>query len=761
MAEIPKFTGNPVYNQPIGVVTPMRDTSGETLSNIGQKLFEYDYAKKYAVEEAKGKSFAKYASFGQDEKGNITPIEIPEDFSKVARQNAVPEAEKRFLEKLTVDAQSRANVLHATYGERAGYNYKEFGAQWKAYSEETIKRLASDPDTAKYAGVLAQALSSEGETHGAKLYADRMGLEHKQGFNSAVSILTSASQNIRAKVRLGLADYEELPNGEEGLVAQADSQREDMLEVINGLQNRFPTLANREVIQKLRDDVNQGHFLGRLDVVASKLIQNIQDNYNPYTQDIPIGNIMQSAQTAIRTGNMDNITNPEHRNILEAVGLDKVIASDGFSEVQDKLASSFDSVENNIVAQTKANKDSLLRGAYSRLAASGAPLSANAGDHILKTGKYAIGTPQDLLNNLGAILTGDRNAPEYQVLMGNGQLPKSVTDALAPDMIEGWLAQNSDNPMASVMLRNFFKQATQRMRGGRLVYNSRGIPDDTIMFFETLDAVANTTLFKDFTPADIMAKRAERERDPLAGETVKTRMAQHMRVDGKQPTTLDFVRDATGSTDAAVNLHFARYSDDLVYTFGAERAAEIIKNSVDKVFQKSDYMALEGGQRTYTRFSPEQHYNRDGELDIILGAAQTALKQSSTGKTLKMGSTAFFAPTTGTRPIDGVPTNLPSYRIVDRNGKVILDNNMKPIVIGPQAVLQARGAITQKQIQAELEAANAARAAYLSSTNQLGQKKIQPLGSTAVQKGDRELRKKINDLLDTQREKARQLAGQK
>jgi len=757
MAEIPKFTGNPVYNEPIGVVTPMRDTSGETLANIGQKLFEYDYAKKYAVEEAKGKSFAQYASFGQDEKGNVTPIEIPEDFSKVARQNAVPEAEKRFLEKLTIDAQSRANVLHATHGEKAGYNYKEFSAQWKAYSEETLKRLASDPDTAKYAGVLAQSLSSEGETHYNKLFSDRLGVEHKAAFVNRVQILESAISNQRAMVGLQSKDYE----SGDVVGDDADYNRNNILEIIDGLVEDFPTLAEREMMQKLKDDVNQGHFLGKLDNVASALIQNIGDNYNPYTQDIPIGNIMQSAQTAIRTGNMDNITNPEHRSILEAVGLSEVIASDGFGDVQDKLASSFDSVENNIVAQTKANKDSLLRGAYSRLASSGAPLSANAGDHILKTGKYAIGTPQDLLNNLGAILTGDRNAPEYQVLMGNGQLPKSVTDALAPDMIEGWLAQNSDNPMASVMLRNFVKQSTQRMRGGRLVYNSRGIPDDTIMFFETLDSIANTTLFEDFTPKDILARKAERERDPLAEETVKKRMAQHMRVDGKQPTVLDFVRDATGSTDAAVNIHFARYAADLIYTFDAPRAATIIANSVDKVFQKSEYMALEGGQRTYTRFAPEQHYNRDGEMDIILGAAQTALKQSSTGKALKMGSTAFFAPTTGTRPIKGVPTNLPSYRIVDRNGKVILDNNMKPIVVGPQAVLNARGAVTQKQIKAELEAANAARAAYLTGTNRLGEKKIQPMGSTDRSVGMKKTYASINKQLDAQRERARQLAGQK
>lgn len=753
MAEIPKFTGNPVYNEPIGVVTPMRDTSGETLANIGQKLFEYDYAKKYAAEELKGTQFGKTAAFGKDKNGNVTPVEIPENFSKVARQNAVPEADKRFIERLTLDAQKHASVLHAQHDQTK--DYKAFGEKWKAYSEETLKRLGSDPSLAKYQSVLAQAMDAEGFTHGSKLYADRLGVEHKAAFVNRVQILESAIANQRAMVGLQSKDYE----SGDVVGDDADYNRNNILEIIDGLVEDFPTLAERQMMQKLKDDVNQGHFLGKLDNVASALIQNIGDNYNPYTQDIPIGNVMQSAQTAIRTGNMDNITNPEHRSILEAVGLSEVIASDGFGDVQDKLASSFDSVENNIVAQTKANKDSLLRGAYSRLAASGAPLSANAGDHILKTGSYAIGTPQDLLNNLGAILTGDRNAPEYQVLMGNGQLPKSVTDALAPDMIEGWLAQNSDNPMASVMLRNFVKQSTQRMRGGRLVYNSRGIPDDTIMFFETLDAVANTTLFKDFSPADILAKKAERERDSLAQETVKTRMAQHMRVEGKQPTTLDFVRDATGSTDAAVNLHFARYSDDLVYTFGAARAAEIIANSVDKVFQKSEYMALEGGQRTYTRFAPEQHYNRDGEMDIILGAAQTALKQSSTGKTLKMGSTAFFAPTTGTRPIDGVPTNLPSYRIVDRNGKVILDNNMKPIVVGPQAVLNARGAITKEQIKAELEASNAARAAYLTGTNQLGQVKPRIAGGKTA--SIKNVSRSINQLLDAQRERARQLAGQK
>jgi hypothetical protein len=752
MAEIPKFTGNPVYNEPIGVVTPMRDTSGETLSNIGKKLFEYDYAKKYAAEELKGTQFGQTAAFGKDKDGKVMPVEIPENFSKVARQNAVPEADKRFIERLTLDAQKHASVLHAQHDQTK--DYKAFGDKWKAYSEETLKRLGSDPSLAKYQSVLAQAMDAEGFTHGSKLYADRLGVEHKAAFVNRVQILESAISNQRAMVGLQSKDYE----SGDVVGDNADYNKDNILEIIDGLVEDFPTLAEREMMQKLKNDVKQNHFLGKLDNVASALIQNIGDNYNQYTQDIPIGNIMQSAQTAIRTGNMDNITNPEHRDILEAVGLDKVIASDGFGDVQDKLASSFDSVENNIVAQTKANRDSLLRGAYSRLAASGAPLSANAGDHILKTGKYAVGTPQDVLNNLGAMLSDD-GSPEQAVLMGNGQLPKSVTDALAPDMIEGWLAQNSDNPMASVMLRNFVKQSTQRMRGGRLVYNSRGIPDDTIMFFETLDAVANTTLFKDFTPADIMAKRAERERDPLAQETVKKRMAEHFGDAGKNPTTLDFVRDATGSTDAAVNLHFARYSDDLVYTFGAARAAEIIANSVDKVFQKSDYMALEGGQRTYTRFAPEHHYNRDGEMDIILGAAQTALKQNSTGKTLKMGSTAFFAPTTGTRPIKGVPTNLPSYRIVDRNNKVILDNNMKPIVVTPQVVLQARGAITQKQIQAELEAANAARAAYLTGTNQLGQVKPRIAGGKASSLGNTS--RSINKLLDTQREKARQLAGQK
>jgi hypothetical protein len=304
MAEIPKFTGNPVYNEPIGVVTPMRDTSGETLANIGQKLFEYDYAKKYAAEETKGTQFGKTAAFGKDKDGNVTPVEIPENFSKVARQNAVPEADKRFIERLTLDAQKHASVLHAQHDQTK--DYKSFGAKWKAYSEETLKRLGSDPSLAKYQSVLAQAMDAEGFTHGSKLYADRLGVEHKAAFVNRVQILESAIANQRAMVGLQSKDYE----SGDVVGDDADYNRNNILEIIDGLVEDFPTLAEREMMQKLKDGVNQGHFLGKLDNVASALIQNIGDNYNPYTQDIPIGNIMQSAQTAIRTGNMDNITNP-------------------------------------------------------------------------------------------------------------------------------------------------------------------------------------------------------------------------------------------------------------------------------------------------------------------------------------------------------------------------------------------------------------------------------------------------------------------
>jgi hypothetical protein len=139
-------------------------------------------------------------------------------------------------------------------------------------------------------------------------------------------------------------------------------------------------------------------------------------------------------------------------------------------------------------------------------------------------------------------------------------------------------------------------------------------------------------------------------------------------------------------------------------------------------------MARDAGQKTYTRFAPEQHYNRDGEMDIILGAAQTALKQSSTGKNLEVGKTAFFAPTAGTRPVRTasgklVPTNLPSYRIVDRNGKVILDNNMKPIVVTPQSVYQARGLKTAEEFAAFNKEANAARADLMESTDSIGRQK--------------------------------------
>ena len=758
MAEIPKFKGTPVYNQPIGVVQPMRDTSGEAFQRIGQALFEHDYAKVYAAEETKGKAFGAAAAFGKAKDGGLGPIEIPETFSKVARQNALPVGDKRYIERLTLDAQMHANELHANHDNKK--DYVGFQAKWKAYSEDTLKRLSSDPSLSKYAASIASALDAEGFAHGKKLYADRLGVEHKQAFVNRVQILESNIKNQRAFVNLQSKDYEELPDGEESLVAQADSHRNNILEIIDGLEEEFPTLVEREMLQTLRDNIDTEHFLGKLDNVASTLIQGIGDNFNPYTSDIPIGNIMKSAQTAIRTGNMDNITNETHRKILDEIGLSEIISTSGFGDVRDKLASAFDSVENNIVAQAKENKDGLLRSAYANMAAQGVPMSANASGHILKTGAYAIGTPQDLLNKLPTILMGDRNAPEYQVLMGNGQLPDFVIKAFSPDIMEGYLAQNSDNPMALITMRNFFKQATHRMRDGRLDINQRGFSDDTFMMFETMDAVANTHLFKDFTPADLLAKQAQLDRDPDAKELVKTRVGNFMKVDGKQPSTLDFVRDATGSTDAGVNLHFTRYADALIYTFGAAEAASIIANSVEKVFKKSDYMFMQGGQKNFTRMAPEQHFRGDGEMDIILEAAQAKLQLSPKGSRLKIGSTAFFAPTTGTAPIKNVPTNLPSYRLVDRNGQVLLDANSQPLVVGPQDVIQARDFKTKEQIEKYVSKAEAARARHLSGTNQIGQFKPRSSGGAASSLFSSS--KAINELLDAQRQRIEdKVAGQK
>ena len=753
MAEIPKFKGTPVYNQPIGVVQPMRDTSGEAFQRIGQALFEHDYAKVYAAEETKGKAFGAAAAFGKTKDGGLGPIEIPENFSKVARQNALPVGDKRYIERLTLDAQMHANELHAQHDNKK--DYVGFQEKWKAYSQGTLERLSSDPALSKYAASIAAALDAEGFAHGKKLYADRLGVEHKQAFVNRVQILETAIKDQRALVNIQSKDYE----GGDVVGDDADYTKNNILEIIDGLEDEFPTLVERQELQTLRDKINTEHFLGKLDNVASTLIQNIGDNFNPYTSDIPIGNIMKSAQTAIRTGNMDNITNETHRKILDEVGLSEIISTSGYGDVRDKLASAFDSVENNIVAQAKENKDGLLRSAYANMAAQGVPMSAKASGHILKTGAYAIGTPQDLLNNLPTILMGDRNAPEYQVLMGNGQLPDFVIKAFSPDIIEGYLAQNGDNPMALLTMRNFFKQATHRMRDGRLDINQRGFSDDTFMMFETMDAVANTHLFKDFTPADLLAKQAELDRDPNAKELVKTLRAGHFSDKGKQPSTLDFVRDATGSTDANVNLHFTRYADALIYTFGAAEAASIIANSVEKVFKKSDYMFMQGGQKNFTRMAPEQHFRGDGEMDIILEAAQRKLQLSARGKNLKIGSTAFFAPTTGTAPIKGVPTNLPSYRLVDRNGQVLLDANSQPLVVGPQSVMQARDIKTKEQIEKYVSKAEAARARHLSGTNQIGQFKPRSSGGAASSLGGTS--KTINQLLDAQRERARQLAGQK
>ena len=728
MAEIPKFKGTPVYNEPIGVVTPMRDTSGETLQRIGQQIFDYDYAKQYAAQEAKGKAFAMSAQFGQED-GKLTPIVIPENFSDVARTSAIPEADRRFIEAMSLQVGGHADVLHASFGKTKGYNHEAFKKSWKEYAESTLSRLSSDPSMAKYAPAIAQAIASEGQSHYNKLYADRLGIEHKKAFGQTLKLLEKSIQNQRMLVKIAGTEVDEVHETDgdtEGSIAQnslVEQNKQNILDTIDGLMERFPTLAENSTLATLRNDTQKGFFLGKLDVVAAKLIQNVGDNFNAYSKDIPISDILKSAQVAIRTGNMNNIKNEAHRKFLDEAGLSKVIATEGFSEVQDKLASSMDSVENLVKEQAQANKDNLLLSVYTNAAMRGDALSADQSAHILKVGS-GIGTSQEFLNALPSILQGSRDNPAYQVVMGNGQLPPMVTNAFTVEMMEGYIAQNGDNPMALITMRNFFKQATHRMRDGRLDVNLRGFSDETFLMFEAMDAIANTTLYKSFTPRDVLNARQKLRTDPLIRDQVKLDMGGYMKTDeGRTPKTIEFVRDATDTNDVGVNTHFARYADELVLTFGAEQAWNIIRNSVDKVFKKSPYMFAQGGQQKYTRIAPEQAYRREGEMGIILEAAQAKLQLSPKGSRLTIGKDAFFAPTTGTAPIKGVPTNLPSYRLVDKNGQVLLDNNSQPLVVTPQAVLTARGIKSKEDMERFTKEANEARANLLNRTDMLGRPK--------------------------------------
>ena len=109
-----------------------------------------------------------------------------------------------------------------------------------------------------------------------------------------MQILETAIKDQRALVNIQSKDYE----GGDVVGDDADYTKNNILEIIDGLEDEFPTLVERQELQTLRDKINTEHFLGKLDNVASTLIQNIGDNFNPYTSDIPIGNIRSEEHTS-------------------------------------------------------------------------------------------------------------------------------------------------------------------------------------------------------------------------------------------------------------------------------------------------------------------------------------------------------------------------------------------------------------------------------------------------------------------------------
>ena len=252
-------------------------------------------------------------------------------------------------------------------------------------------------------------------------------------------------------------------------------------------------------------------------------------------------------------------------------------------------------------------------------------------------------------------------------------------------------------------LTNVYRQATITNQGGFQQRTSRGLSDSTVIFWNTIDAYANSVRTMDTNA--FFAKYTEIEQMPDA--TRKSIIKTQMKEAGIEEGGLsEFIYKSTGMdrNDSAQFAFMESYADELVIMHGHEKAAKILKRTSEDIFLDDTIMF----GKFPTRFSPRAAFSDAGEMDVF---TQSILDQLSrlpdfSTRIIDPGTNVFLAADPREGPV------LPSYTLVDQDGVPYMVNG-EPLIVSSNPVLAYRAAQTKKDRAQLLEEANKAFEARL------------------------------------------------
>ena len=674
MAEIKRFQGSPVFNKPIGVVRP--STAGvqaaQALAKAGDAMFKASYEQEVINQKEVGQE-AGLSMQIRDEKQNLVIKPIPSGLSPVAARSAQGIVDRRYVESLNLDMKNRAAALRNDYQN----DPDGFDEAYTAYINETVKTAGRYSQQAREIG-----LTYAGQNVAA-LTADKLEFEDRMDFNNMFANLTQEIDELGVLTAAGQtsafanATFNDLVR-DGGRIDQLVAKHGDRLGVTQG-----PELKNR---------VRTAFYGGQVQNLATQL-EAFHKAQNPYTAESVVTNYMRYVQDALRKGNVSSLPEAVAANLDQLGFNDAFLQRPGMARVRDNLASKLAVIEGNREEIFNSNKAARNLERIGQTIQSGRPVSSTDSQTFLSaaglTDAYALANelPAILSKNEDGSFTNPELEPIRQVIFGRGGMPQSMIDLLGDRAIVQDIVARDPNMLRT--LTNVYRQATITNQGGFQQRTSRGLSDNAVVFWNTMDAYANSVRTMDTNAFFAKYTEIEQMPDATRNSIIKAQMKA-----ANSDSLADFIYESTGMdrSDSAQFAFMESYADELVIMHGHEKAAKILKRTSKDLFVDSDIVF----GNFPTRYDPNAAFPDADERNIFADQVVSQLYRHPEGKNMKLGRDVFLAPDPREGPV------LPVYTLVDRDGIALVVNG-EPLQISSNQVLATRAART-KQDRAKLQA---------------------------------------------------------
>lgn len=676
MAEIKRFQGSPVFNKPIGIVRP--STAGvqaaQALAKAGDAMFKASYEQEVIKQKELGQETGLSMEI-RDEKQNLVIKPIPSGLSPVAARSAQGVVDRRYVESLNVDMKTRAATLRNKYQN----DPDGFDTAYTEYINETVKNAGRYSQQAREIG-----LTYAGQNVAA-LTADKLEFEDRMDFNNMFANLTQEIDEIGVLTAAGQtsafanARFNELIR-DGGRIDQLVAKHGDRLGVTQG-----PELKNR---------VRTAFYGGQVQNLATQL-EAFHKAQNPFTSESVTTQYMRYVQDALRKGNVSSLPEAVAANLDQLGFNDAFLQRPGMARVRDNLASKLAVIEGNREEIFNSNKAARNLERIAQTIQSGRPVSGTDAQTLLS----AAGLPDAyaLANELPAILSKNEDGsftnpqlePIRQIIFGRGGMPQSMIDLLGDRAIVQDIVARDPNMLRT--LTNVYRQATITNQGGFQQRTSRGLSDNAVVFWNTMDAYANSVRTMDTNAFFAKYTEIEQMPDATRNSIIKTQMKE---AGIKEGGLAEFIYKSTGMdrNDSAQFAFMESYADELVIMHGHEKAAKILRRTSKDLFVDSEIVFGDFP----TRYDPNAAFPDADERNVFADQVVSQLYRHPEGKNMKLGRDVFLAPDPREGPV------LPVYTLVDRDGIALLVNG-EPLQINSNQVLATRAAQT-KQDRAKLQA---------------------------------------------------------